>query len=68
MFIDDAMNSTTRAPAERNVSGNEYATVRFRSSGARGIFWSLRSINITSLRDENRPLPKIAAMGAVATP
>lgn len=53
MFIDPAINPTTRAPAERNVCGDEYArSATFRSSGARRIFWSLRSINITFLRDE----------------
>ena len=37
----------------RNVSGDEYArSATFRSSGAGKIFWSLRSINITSLRDD----------------
>ena len=53
MFIDMAMNPTTHAPEERNVSGDEYArSATFRSSGAEKIFWSLRSINITSLRDD----------------
>src|SRR6266850_4732044 len=53
MFIDTVMNHTTRAPEERNVPGDEYArSAMFGSSGARRIFWSLRSINIASLRDE----------------
>jgi exosortase K len=53
MFIDTAMKPTTHAAEERNVSGDEYARLAmFRSSGATRIFSSLRSINITSLRDE----------------
>ena len=53
MFIEPATNATTRAPEERNVCGDEYArSAQFRSSGAGRIFWSFRSINITSLRDE----------------
>jgi hypothetical protein len=52
MFIDVAMNFTTRAPAERNVSGAEYVSAAtFRSYGAKGTLWSLHSISITSLRD-----------------
>jgi hypothetical protein len=52
MFIDRAMNSTTRAPAERNVCSDELRDRAFRSSGARRIFWSFRSINISSVRQE----------------
>src|SRR5713226_3963655 len=53
MFIDPAVNPTTRAPAERNVCDDEYArSATFRSSGARRIFLNLCSINISSLRDE----------------
>ena len=53
MFIDIAVNPTTRAPEERNVSGDKYSrSATFRSSGAAKIFCSLPSINIPSLRDE----------------
>jgi hypothetical protein len=31
----------------------------FRSAGARKTFWAARSINISSLRDEEHPLGKI---------
>ncbi len=52
MFIDAAINLTTRAPAERNVCGDEYPRIAmFRSSGARDSLLELPSINITSLRD-----------------
>ena len=47
MFIDPAINPATRAPAERNVCGDEYArSATFRSSGARKTFWSFRSITL----------------------
>ena len=53
MFIDPAIKPTTRAPAERNVCGDEYArSATFRSSGAKRIFLNLHSINISSLWDE----------------
>jgi exosortase K len=53
MFIDTAMNLTTRAPEERNVSGDKiWRAAIFRTSGAKRIFGSLRSINIASLRDD----------------
>src|SRR5439155_2230184 len=52
MFID-TINPTTRTPEERNISGDQiWRSATFRSSKARRIFWSLRSINIASLRDE----------------
>jgi exosortase K len=53
MFIDTATNPTTRAPEECNVSGDKiWRGAIFRSSGARRIFGSSRSINIASLRDD----------------
>ena len=53
MFIDTATNPTTRAPEERNVPGDKiWRAAIFRSSGAKRIFGSLRSINIASLRDD----------------
>ena len=53
MFIDPHTNPTIRAPEERNVCDDEYAEwTTFRSSGAKSIFWSLSSIDISSLRDE----------------
>ena len=57
MFIDPANYPKIRAPEERNVCGDEYErSATFRSSGAERIFFrSLRSINITSLRDEELP-------------
>jgi hypothetical protein len=43
MFIDNAMNPITRAPAERNVSSNDLVTdLQFRSSGARGKLLDMR--------------------------
>ena len=53
MFIDTATNPTTRAPEERNVPGDKiWRAAIFRSSGAKRIFGSLRSINIASLQDD----------------
>lgn len=41
MFIDLAMNQMTRAPTERNASGNEgEESATFRSSRARQMFWT----------------------------
>jgi hypothetical protein len=50
------VNSTIRAPAERNVSGDGTRhRLTFRSSGARrNLLEAACSINITSLRDQER--------------
>ena len=54
MFIDPALIPRLALQEERNVCGDEYArSATFRSSGARKIFLNLRSINISSLRDES---------------
>jgi len=51
--MDTAMNPTTRAPAERNGYGAEYArSATFRSSGAGEKLLELAFINVTSLRDD----------------
>jgi len=50
MSIETAM-STTRAPAERNVSGSG-ARVRFAPLERGGVSLDWRSINIPSVRDE----------------
>jgi hypothetical protein len=57
MFIDTDQ-PTTRAPAERNGSRDDYlGCVRFRSSGARRNLLEIAcSINITSLWDEGNLL------------
>ena len=49
MFIDNAMNSTTGAPAERNVSGIVRAQVMFRSAGARSKFFGVAFYKISPL-------------------
>ena len=52
MFIEPLL-TTIRAPAERNVSGAEWKSSTFRSSGAmRNLLEVVLSINISSLRDE----------------
>ena len=57
MFIYQPDHQTNSAPAERDVSAMSLRDT-FRSSGAREIFWSLRSIDISSLRDEEAPEPR----------
>jgi hypothetical protein len=61
MFIETDWVFMTRAPAERNVSG-KVAQVGFRFAPLeRGEpFFSARSINISSLRDEEPWLDKLA--------
>ena len=55
-----AIDRTTRAPAERNVSGNGTQVGLFRSVGARRNFLQLaRPINITSLQDGETGVRKI---------
>ena len=45
--------TTTRAPAERNVSGDRSEVEQVRSHGAKNCLLEVaRSINISSLRDE----------------
>ena len=51
MFIDTSFNPQTRAPAGRNVSGEE-ATSSGSAPWSGKNLCSLRSINITSLRSD----------------
>ena len=55
MFIETVV-STTRAPAERNVSGNGTKSVSLRWSEEE--YFATRSINISSLRDGEPALEK----------